>query len=170
MHNTLVFSQDMMNEVCIRYLKGSLFEGDANGLLLQINVFRNGVAESLSGVIVAEITRSDGALVVQNGEIAGEENNCVNVTIPTSALMPGQINIIIKNISENIKTTIIAFSGIVVNVNGTSFIDPGSVIPSLSDFTALVTRAEAAAATVRNLSFSTVNLIGDDYLCAVRKW
>ena len=167
MVNHLVFIQDMNREIKMQDLDGSLYEGDDSGVRISVKVYRDGTPEALSGSIIAEIMKSDGTLIVQNGGITG--GNIAYVIMPKQALLPGPIKIVIKNSAGGVKTTICAIRGTVTIVNGTAYLDPGSVIPSLADYTSLVTRAEAAAATVNGLSFSATQLTGDDYRCVVVK-
>lgn len=165
MINRLEFEQDMLKEVRVRQMHGSLYEGDNEGLEIAVKVFRNGASENLAGAIVGEIVRADGVLTIVNGSCSG---NVATVRVPASCLAPGMIKIVIKNTVGTQKTTIWAGSGVVSVVNG-EYIDPSGVIPDLSDYTALTVRIEEAAQTVSGLSVSTQLIAGDRYRCIVTK-
>jgi len=160
MVNNLVFDQDMAKPVNMRNISGSFYENDNRGLRITARIFRNGVAENLSGSIVAHVVRSNGTLATVGGSRSG---NTGYVTIPSSCLMPGLVQISLKNIEGSTSTTILAVSGVVKIVNGSAFIDPGNVIPSLSNYEALVTREEAAADIISGLSTSATLIAGDRY-------
>lgn len=166
MVNQLIFEQDMLKEVRPRQIHGSLFQNDNNGLQVGVRVLRNGVAETLSGSVVCEVMRRDGTLATVNGSRSG---NLAYANIPTSCLMPGTVKIVLKNVAGTQKTTVLAITGTVSMVNGSAYVDPGSVIPDLSSYTSLVTRAETAANTIANLSTSSQLIAGDRYKCIVTK-
>lgn len=166
MVNQLLFEQDMAKPVQLRQIHGSLFENDNNGLQIGVRVFRNGEVESLIGSIICEVMRNDGAIVVVIGERSG---NLACASIPSNCLMPGPIKMVMKNVDGEQKTTILAVSGVVLMVNGSAYIDPGTVIPDLTEYTELVNRAEAAATSIANLSTDTQLIVGDRYRCVVAK-
>lgn len=160
MVNNLVFDQDMAKEVQLRNISGSLYENDNRGLRLTVRVFRNGVPETLAGSITAHVVRSNGTLATVGGSRSG---NTAYVNIPSSCLMPGLVQISLKNIDGSTSTTILAITGVVKVVNGSAFIDSGSVIPSLSAYEDLVEREEAAAGIISGLSTSATLIAGDRY-------
>lgn len=166
MVNQLVFEQDMQKEVRLRQIHGSLFENDNNGLQVGVRILRNGVAETLAGSVICEVMRRDGTLATVNG---GRSGNLAYANIPSSCLMPGMVKIVIKNVVGTQKTTVLAITGAVSMINGSAFIDSGSVIPDLSSYTNLVTRAETAANTVSKLSTDAQLIAGDRYRCIVTK-
>jgi len=164
MVNNLVFDQDMAKPVNMRNISGSLYENDDKGLRLRVRVFQNGAAITLSGSIVAHVVRANGTLATVGGSRSGNE---AYVNIPKSCLMPGLIQISMKNVDGSVSTTILAITGVVKVVNGSAFIDSGGVIPSLASYEALVQREEAAAATINGLSTSATLIAGDRYRCNV---
>lgn len=166
MVNQLIFEQDMVKEVRPRQIHGSLYENDNNGLQVGVRILRNGVAETLAGSVICEVMRRDGTLATINGS---RSSNLAYASIPASCLMPGPIKIVLKNVSGTQKTTVLAITGTVSMINGSAFVDPGSVIPDLSSYTSLVTRAEAAANTVTKLSTDAQLIAGDRYRCVVTK-
>lgn len=115
MVNQLIFDQDLSKPVQFRQLHGSLFEADNNGLQVGVRVFKNGVAENLSGVVRCSIVCSDETIIVVNGEISG---NVATVYIPQSSLMPGTIKILLKIVDGSTTTTMLALSGVVHGMNG----------------------------------------------------
>ena len=156
----------MLKEVRPRQIHGSLYENDNNGLQVGVRVLRDGAAETLAGSVVCEVMRRDGTLATVNGSRSG---NLAYANIPSGCLMPGPIKIVMRNISGTQKTTVLAITGTVSMVNGSAFIDPGSVIPDLSSYTSLVTRAETAANTISKLTTEAQLIAGDRYRCVVTK-
>ena len=129
MVNELTFDQDMGKEVRVRQITGSLFEGDNEGLRLLVNVFRAGFAENLTGEIVCEIARSDGVHVRKFGSIDG---NVASVVIPASAMIPGIVKMMLKNVTGTTITTLLAITGVVspllYDPNGQTYIPTEDVI------------------------------------------
>lgn len=166
MVNQLLFEQDMDKEVRVKSIHGSLFENDDNGLQVGVRITRRGVPETLEGTVICEVMRTDGTMTVVNGY---HNYNVGYAFIPSACLMPGFVRIVLKNIVQSVKTTILAIAGTVAIVNGSAFIDPGSVIPDLTAYEGFVDRAETAITTLSGLSFDSYLMMGDDYMCAVTK-
>lgn len=166
MVNQLIFEQDMTKEVRLRQIHGSLFSNDNNGLQIGVRIVRNGTAENITGTVICEVLRQDGALVVVNGNRSG---NLASAVIPSSCLMPGMAKIILKNVVDSQKTVLLAISGAVYVVDGSAYIDSGSIIPDLTAYESLVTRAETAASAISNLAVSAELIEDQRYQCSVTK-
>lgn len=164
MVNQLIFEQEMTKQVLPKQIHGSLYENDNNGLQIGVRIKRKGVAETISGSVICEVLRRDGTMDVVSG---GKSGNLAYANIPASCLMPGIIKMFLKNVVGTQKTTVLSITGTVSMVNGSAFIDPGSVIPSLSDYTALVGRAETAAEAIDNLTTGNQLIAGDRYRLVV---
>ena len=167
MLNQLSFEQDMDKEVRPRALHGSLYEGDDNGLMIQVALTRGAQKANITGSVIAEMTPCDGVMVVQNG---GHTANIAYVTIPISAMKSGPLKINLRNVErDGTRTTILALSGFVNIVNGSSYIDPGTVIPALSDYTLLVQRAENATSIITGLALSATEIADNNYKISVTR-
>lgn len=141
-------------------------DGDKNGNRLGVDVFNSGSPVTLtSATCVGYFIRSNGDTIVINGSVSG---NRVYVTLPQSCYaIEGQFTLAIKLVQGSATTTLRIVDGTVVNTTTDTLVDPGTTIPSLADYTALVTRAEAAAATIDHLSTSATLVAGDRYRCNV---
>lgn len=134
------FNQDLKKPVKVQYLDGNVFSQDNNGNLVGVYVFDGGEPVQLTGSVSGNIIRSDGATVAVNGSISG---NKAYIVIPESAYaVPGVISIIIKLSNESESTATIC--AVVANVYQSSTdtaVDPGTVIPSISDLIAQINAA-----------------------------
>lgn len=115
MVNQLLFDQDLNKPVHLRQLHGSLYEGDNNGLQVGVRVFRDGVAENITGTVQCNVICSDNTIIRVNGTISG---NIAMAYIHQSCLTPGLIKIILKVISGDTATTLLALSGVVHGMDG----------------------------------------------------
>lgn len=165
MFNQVYFEQDMTRQVHVRAMNGSLYEGDNEGLQVGVKIYRNGQPENLTGTILCETIRDDGAMILTDGAIS---ENLAYANIKSNCLMPGCVRIVLKNLVGTQKTTVLAITGTVVMVNGSAYLDD-NVIPDLTEYTALTERIEAAAEAIDGLSTSVELVAGDRYKCIVTK-
>lgn len=141
-------------------------EADVSGNQIGVKLYNNGAAVTLSGAsCVGYFSRANGTTVVITGAVSG--NTCY-VRLPSSCYsVEGNFSLAIKLIQSGVTTTLRIVDGTIVNTTMETLVDPGTTIPSLADYTALVTRAEAAAATIDHLSTSATVVAGDRYKCIV---
>lgn len=141
-------------------------EGDINGNHFGFRCLRNGVPVSLTGsAVVGHFIRADGNTVQITGEIDGDT---AFVTLPaTCYAVEGQFTLAIKLSGGGVTGTIRMVDGTVVNTTNGAVIDPGSVIPDLADYLAVVEDAEEAAETVFGISVTTELISGTDYRIVV---
>ena len=140
----------------------SVGEGDINGNRFGVRILRNGEEVNLSGVtVIGYFIRANGTTEVISGSRSG---SMCWVELPQACYaVDGNFTLSIKLTDGTVTMTARIVDGTVVNTVIGSIIDPGSVIPDLASFTALVERAEAAAETIEAYSISAVNLTGTRY-------
>lgn len=143
-----------------------LGEGDVKGDQFGVNVFLDGEAYTLSGSsCVGYFIRNNGDTTVIAGTVSG---NQAYVVLPQACYVyEGKFTLAIKLVHGGDTETLRIVDGSVVNVIEGTLVDPGTTIPSLADYTALVTRVETAADTIDNLSTSATLIAGDRWKCSV---
>lgn len=148
------------------FMNKSIGEGDVGGNRFGFRCLRNGVPVSLIGsAIVGHFIRADGNTIQLFGEIEGDTGF---VTLPaTCYAVEGQFTLVIKLGNSDIVGTIRMVDGTVVNTTNGAVIDPGDVIPDLSDYLAAVEDAEEAAEAVFGFSITTELISGTDYRIVV---
>lgn len=148
------------------FMNKAIGEGDNNGNRFGFRCFRNGVPVSLAGSgVIGHFVRADGNTVQLTGAI---DDNTAYVTIPaTCYAVEGQFSLAIKLSRGGIVGTIRMVDGTVINTTNGAVIDPGSVIPDLADYLAVVEDAEEAAETVFGFSVTTELISGTDYRIVV---
>lgn len=141
-------------------------EGDINGNRFGFRCFRNGAPVPLAGLaVLGHFIRADGNTVQLTGETDG---NTAFVTLTeTCYAVEGQFTLAIKLSGGNVTGTIRMVDGTVVNTTNGAVIDPGSVIPDLTDYLAAVEDAEEAAEKVMGFSVTTELIMGTDYRIVV---
>ena len=137
-------SCDLQMPVKVQYLDGVLFSQDNQANQINVSVFDNGAAATISGTVTADIVRADGATVAATGgSISG---NIVSITIPAAAyILPGVLSVAVKVTSGSTITTVAAFVANVYKSNTDTVVDPGTIIPSIE---ALIAEIEAAIASI----------------------
>lgn len=158
---------DISKAVKVQHLKGNFFTADIGGNVIYVDVYDGTTPVALSGgTVVANIIRDNDTTIVVSGSI--ESGNRCKVILPESAYaVPGVVSIIIKLTNGTITTTLAALVGIVLNSTTGTLTDPGTTIPSLADYTSLVTRTEAAADIIDGLSTNATLIAGDRWKCSV---
>lgn len=144
------------------FVNNAIGEGDVNGNRFGFRCFRNGEPVDLTGnSVIGHFIRADGNTVELTGTVNG---NTAYVTLPaTCYAITGAFTLAIKLAGGSVTGTIRMVDGTVVNTTNGSVIDPGSVIPDLSDYLAVVEAAEEAAKTVFAFSVTAELISGTDY-------
>ena len=144
------------------FMNKSIGEGDVKGNRFGFRCFRNGVPVSLTGVsVIGHFLRADGNTVQLTGTVDG--NTAFVRLLASCYAVEGQFTLVIKLSGGGVTGTIRMVDGTVVNTTNGAVIDPGSVIPDLTDYLAVVEDAEEAAETVYGFSVTTELISGTDY-------
>lgn len=132
---------ELNKPVKIKRIDGLFFSQDVQANRIVVSVVRNGVNESITGTISANIIRADGETVVQAGEIDG---NIASVKMPAAAYaVPGAIAIFVKLIQNGATSTIAAVTGYVYKSTTDVIVDPGTILPSIQDLLDSIDEATA---------------------------
>ena len=135
-----------------------LCEGDISANRFGVQVFRAGVAESLSGVsCVGYLIRPNGDTVAITGTVSG---NTAYVILPQAAYSyPGVFTLAIKLVGGGVTGTMRIIDGAIVNTTTDTVVDPGSVVPDLTTLLAQISRMEAATTAAEG----AVGMIAAEY-------
>ena len=143
---------DLKQAVNVVQLRGNFFSQDSQGNLIGVEVFDNGEHASLTGTVMGYIIRGDGATVSVTGTLA--DGYRAYIVLPASAYgYVGEIRIAIK-IGD---TTVGACVGYVYRTTTDAFIDPGHVVPSLSELLAQIGACRTATANANKVANLTVS-------------
>ena len=138
-----------------------LGEGDINAQIYGVRLFRNGEPENVEGTVTGYFIRADDQTVVMEGE---KEGNVAKVTLEESCFaVPGNFMLAIKVTSGTMTNTLRIVDGTILDTVKGDIIDPGNVIPDLSDYEALAERIEAAAEETEGIEFSVSQIEGTRY-------
>lgn len=146
---------DLKKPMRVVPLTGNLFSADKNGNLVGVEVLDNGQPAQLTGAVTGYVIRADGATVTVTGTLSG---NKASIVLPASAyIVVGQVSIVIK-------VGTVTVGACVSNVYRTStdtVVDPGRVIPSISELLAEIgnmrTATAAANTATANANTATRN-------------
>lgn len=138
-------------------------EGDVKGNVFGFRCLRNGEVQDLSScTVMGYFIRADGYTVVMTGGV--NENNIAYVRLPASCyVVEGNFTLAVKIYSGEEAGTMRIVDGTVVNTTTNAVIDPGGVVPDLSDLMAVIGRAEAAADYISGMQIGTSVLNGTRY-------
>lgn len=143
-------------------------EGDKNANRYGIRLWRNGQPENVGGssCIGYFIQHANGNTVTINeGLFNGQE---AYVTLPeTCYAYEGPFSLVIKLVGGGVTGTMRIIDGTVADSMIGSPIDPGGVIPDISDLMAVIERAEDAAETIAGISVYAQQVDGDNYAIIV---
>lgn len=135
---------ELQQPVKVQYLDGVVFTQDNQANKINVSVFDNGAAASISGSVTADIVRADGATIAATGgSISG---NVASITLPAAAyVVPGVLSVAVKITKNSVVTTIAAFVTNVYASSTDTVVDPGTIIPSVQT---LIAAIEAAVASI----------------------
>ena len=135
-------NQDLLKPVKVQYIDGNVFSMDNAGNLIGVNITRDGAAYSGGGSVSANVIRSDGATVAVSGALSG---NAATVVLPQAAYaVPGVISVVIKLTVSGEITTIGAVVANVYQSTTDAVIDPGTIIPDISELIAEIEEVVAS--------------------------
>ena len=139
----------------------TLGEGDNNCQVYGVRLFRNGEPENVEGSVAGYFIRPDGQAVLMDGEKSG---NVAKVMLEESCfIVPGNFTLAIKILSATMTNTVRIVDGTILDTVVGTPIDPGGVIPDLSDYEDAADRIEAAAEVIEGATFETENISGTRY-------
>lgn len=146
-----------------------LGEGDANAVAFGIRAFRDGAPESLAGKTVSgQFIRADGVTVAVSGGLCN--GNLAQIVLPAACCaVEGNFTLAIKltRAADGFESTVRIVDGTVVNTTLGAIVDPGSVIPDLSDYEEAAEAATEAAQTISAKYVYAENVSDDDYRIVV---
>lgn len=131
---------DLQKAVQVKSIQGNLFSADNAGNLIGVVITNGGSPAEITGNVTAYVIRADGATVVVEGSLSG---NRASVTLPASAYaVVGQASIVIK-----VGTTTVGACTIYVYRSTTdTIVDPGEVIPSITELLEKIDEMEQGTA------------------------
>lgn len=128
----LNFAQDLKQKISIRHCETMVFTKDNLSNAVRVELFNGSEPYSGGGTVSATAVRSDGITVpITNGSITG---NVVTVYLTEAAVdVPGNIGLYVKLTSGDTRTTVLAAIFAAQRTETDSTIDPGTIIPSVTD-------------------------------------
>lgn len=141
-HITLSYEQNLNQPVFVREPGACTFTGDnASTEIAVALVDDNGPAE-VSGTVLGYAIRADGSTVALTGLLV---ENVASVTLPEACFAyPGPLAVSVQVVADGAKTTIFKAGYYVESTRTGTIIDPGSVVPDLSDILAMLDQMEQA--------------------------
>ena len=135
-------------------LRGDLYVTENSAHRFIVTATRGGEPVTLDGQVVATFIRADGGTEEITG---GIDNGAAVVTLPQSCYaVPGRFSMTIFNAgADGSMTAVYACVGNVINTTTNTIIDPGSVVPTMTDITAAYNAAQAAVATANAAAGAT---------------
>jgi len=124
-------------------LHGNVFTQDNMANLIGVVLKNDGANVDIDGSVVGYAIRADKNTVIINGE---KEGNRAWVILPEAAYAyPGPLSVVIRVVNGEDKTVIGACSGYVTRSISGSPVDPGHVIPDITELLAMIEECEEAA-------------------------
>lgn len=168
-HDDIVDIDLMSGMVCRTFVNKTIGEGDINANRFGFRCNKNGVPISLVGnTIIGHFTRADGNTIEINGGPVTEDPAFIILPDACYAI-EGNFTLAIKLVGGGVTGTIRIVDGTVVNTTNGTIIDPGNVIPDLTDYLAVVDDAVEAAETVNGFRITAQLISGNDYKIVVTR-
>ena len=163
-HNEIVDIELNSGTVSRSFAHKIIGEGDNKANRYGIRLWRNGKPVGVGGstCIGYFIRHANGDTVTINGGIFNGQEAWVELPQACYAY-EGGFTLVIKLVGGGVTGTMRIVDGTVVDSMIGSPIDPGGVIPDLSDLLEVIERAEAAAETIAGFSVYAQQVEGDNY-------
>lgn len=146
------------------YLSHLLNGNDIQANRFGVRLFRNGEPVTIDGAtcmgyFIRHETQE--AVTINGGTF---RQNVAYVTLPEACYaVDGTFSLVIKLVGGGVTGTMRIIDGTVINQTIGAIVDPGSVVPDISDLMAKISRAEAAADTIYKLKVETEQISGTRY-------
>lgn len=146
---------DLRKPIQVEAIHGVVFTADVLANKFTAEVTSNGDPVSLANATVnGYAIRDDGETVLVTGSASG---NTASITLPASAyVVSGPLDIVIKVTAGGVTMAVGAWRGYVQRSTTDTIVDPGHVVPSLSELLAKIADCEAAT-TAANSAASSAN-------------
>jgi hypothetical protein len=145
-----ILQSDLQKMVNVKQLTGNLFSADNGGNKITVEILDGGAPATVSGSVYGYAIREDGKTVVIEGTLSG---NKASIVLPASAYaVIGKLNIVIKVGTA----TVGACQAYVYRTTTDAIVDPGSVVPDISELLAQIGACEEAT-TAANTAATAAN-------------
>jgi len=126
------YRQDLTKPLQIHYDLSVVFSKDNLANEIQIDLYNGNEAASISGTVSGTVIRANGSTVpIETGTISG---NAVTVALSEACMeIPGPVQVYVKLTTGDVKTTIFAGVFTAIRTETETIIDPGTIIPSVTD-------------------------------------
>lgn len=137
------FTQDIRQKVEARHCGDLMFTGDALADTISVHIYDGQNEYPVSGSVVCNCIRADGATVPVTGSISG---NTVQATLTQACCaVQGPLTVVMKVTSGDTTATVLkAIYNVDLGETGTT-VDPGTIIPNVA---ALIATIEAAVGSI----------------------
>ena len=139
-----IIRETELNQEIKRDCLGSLFaEGDSQAHVFKVSVLTDGKAQALSGYSVfGYFMRPNETTVIITGSVSG---NTVTITLQAACYVyPGNFQLIIRVVSGSTRTAVYWGTGYMVKSTNEEIVDPGTVVPDLTDLLAKIDACDQA--------------------------
>lgn len=137
------YTQDIRKPVLPRQGGGLMFTGDALADTISVRMYDGPNEHPISGTVVCNCIRADGATVPVTGSISG--NTAQATLVQACCAVPGPLAVVMKVVNGGTTSTVLkAVYTVDVSETGT-VIDPGTII---QDVAAMIAAIEEAVATI----------------------
>lgn len=137
-------------------------EGDDSGNRYGMRLMRDGEIVDVSEcTVTGYFIRADQTSVIIEGAVS---DNVAYVELPQSCyVVPGNFSLAIKLTGGNATETMRIIDGTVIDTIIGPVVDPGGIVPDLSELMEVIERAETAAADIAKFSVTEQLISGDNY-------
>ena len=136
------FEQDLSAPVITRHCEGLVFSADNLSNTIGVKVYQDTQPVTVTGSVACTVIRQDGGTVTISGTSSG---NAVSATLTGACFaVPGPIAIMLQIVDGTTKVTVLRLICTAVLSATDQAIDPGTIIPSVTDLIAEIDTAIAS--------------------------
>ncbi len=144
-----VFRVDTKLPMVRQHLRDALVKGDRSAHRIRVELTRGDAPLTGLGQAYGYAVRPDGVTVVTEGTVT---DNCLEVTLPPACYdVPGRVELLVRAEKGGTILTALWLEMLVAGGVTDETVDPGSIVPSLSDLLAQIGRMETASGKAEGL-------------------
>lgn len=137
------YTVDLDAPIGVQSLRQPLIMQDKAAHKFIIHAVRSGTAEDLTGVgVEGYLIRSDKTTVVMTGRI--ESKNATLILPRAAYAVPGRCQLVINLTTTDTTQTVLALDFTILRSTTETYIDPGSVVPDITELLAQIAAMRAA--------------------------
>lgn len=153
------FVQDLTQNLKTHHCEAIVFSADNDSNVINVALYDAAEPATVTGSVVVYAIRADSNTVTFTGTLT---DNVASATLPQACFAaPGPLAVMLQIVNGDVKTTVLKAVFTVEASTTGALIDPGSVVPDISDLLAMLDDMAAATAAANTAASKANDVVAD---------